>query len=201
MRPSFSFASRFGGVIGLLVVLSFCADTRGLLVSAAIGTWESRDPSWVHKCQSNADCQYTGCNDVPCDIPHAPNCNNGVWDTFCHDGSGDRTMGGQCDYGYEHDPQLEWQCPDPPAPTATTTPAPAPRSPPAASTCNAGLIWSPQDGKCVHACTHAGVLAKMQQDSPLSSSTTAIAAFYFSHSSTYGCRYLWGPSSFAARKM
>ena len=67
------------------------------------------------------------------------------------------------------------------------------------SKCKSGLMWSPEDDKCVNACTHTVLRSKMKQDPSLMSSVER-AAFYFDHSSTYGCRYLWGPSYFATRK-
>ena len=63
-------------------------------------------------------------------------------------------------------------------------------------TCRAGSVWIPEDGKCVNACTHAAVRALMKEDV---SNALNEASFYFNHSTTYGCRYLWGPSYFATR--
>ena len=69
-----------------------------------------------------------------------------------------------------------------------------------ASGCNSGSVWSPEDGKCVNACTHAAVRALMG-DMALTANSDSFdeAAFYFNYSSTNGCRYLWGPSYFATR--
>jgi len=37
-----------------------------------------------YPCSSNADCQYTGCNDISCAAYEShPRCNNGVWDAAC----------------------------------------------------------------------------------------------------------------------
>jgi len=88
-----------------------------------------------------------------------------------------------------------------PAPTSTT-PAPASTAP--AQTlqcrkkdCGEGL-WSQKSCECVNACSHAAVHAALsEQDLFLDESPESKlkqAAFYYKHSSTHGCRYLWGPS-------
>ena len=68
------------------------------------------------------------------------------------------------------------------------------------SWCILGFTWSPEDGQCINACTHAAVLSEMKRQDPALQSNPWTnfkkAAFYFKHSKTHGCRYLDGPSYF-----
>ena len=97
-----------------------------------------------------------------------------------------------------------------PAPAPTSTPTPTPTSTPAPTQslqcsktdCGEGFLWSQESCKCnVDACSHAAVRTALSEqgmildESP--ESKLEQAAFYYKHSSTHGCRYLWGPSYFS----
>jgi len=46
-----------------------------------------------YACSSDADCQYPGCDDVPCGTSSDSQCNNGVWNAECNSNAG-----GICSY-------------------------------------------------------------------------------------------------------